>query len=150
MNRRFNTDILFGWPLSSIAYCDLSRTFTTCSYAVETLYPNGLAKGPGKTLYAASSVLGGISHFEIKSDDELALIKFIPVPRVLDNIHVDADGSIYAAAIPKIDAFSAATSTATGVSPSEVWRVANATGSGSFFAGEDQVEVVRATHSGLI
>ncbi|KIM28327.1 hypothetical protein M408DRAFT_329432 [Serendipita vermifera MAFF 305830] len=104
-------DISVFLPLegAGIAYCGLQEG---CSFAVTGLPGiNGISRAPRKTssdfqdqdiFYAAGHEMSGkVFVLERQSDNSLVLTDSIDIGYVLDNIHVDDDGTLYIAAISR-------------------------------------------------
>ncbi|KAK6079508.1 hypothetical protein SCUP234_05677 [Seiridium cupressi] len=62
--------------------------------------PNGLAKGLDGLIYVPSSMLGTIDVFQPQPNGDLVKVDSIDTGYSLDNLSVDQDGNIFAAAIP--------------------------------------------------
>lgn len=79
-----------------MSYCD----DTYCRQVASGLkFPNGLAKGADGLLYVPSSLLGVIDVFKPQASGDLVKIHSIDAGYAVDNLAVDRNGHIYAAAI---------------------------------------------------
>lgn len=89
-----------------VSYCDE----TYCRPVASGLkYPNGLARGTDGLIYVPSSLLGVIDVYEPKPNGDLVKVHSIDAGYAVDNLAVDREGHIYAAAITDpIKFFSAA------------------------------------------
>ncbi|KAF8198075.1 hypothetical protein BJ912DRAFT_845748 [Pholiota molesta] len=94
--REFN---MFSWKKdTSVGYCD---TDTGCKYAIQNMHGNnGIARAPNGTIYVADSSTGGLSILEPQADNTLVLTDIVPVDRGMDNLAVDSEGYVWAAAFP--------------------------------------------------
>jgi len=83
----------------TISHCILSGA---CRRVASNLkFPNGLVIGKDKRLYVPSSATGKISVYDIADDYDLTLADTIDTELPLDNLSVDSEGAIWAAAFPK-------------------------------------------------
>ncbi|KAJ3785174.1 hypothetical protein GGU10DRAFT_428119 [Lentinula aff. detonsa] len=84
---------------TSVGYCHLDRG---CKVAASGLHGNnGIVKALNDTVYVASNTGGKISVFEWQGDDSLLLTDVVPIGQVLDNLSLDNEGNVWAAAFPK-------------------------------------------------
>jgi len=120
------------FPTSNVQYCNTEGTIsgTHCYTAADGLnYPNGITKGPGRTFYVSSSAKGLIYVMSQAVDNRFLLVETIKVGKIIDNLHVDEQGHIYAAVITKLKAFQESTKDAihrrTVVQPVQAIRVSN-------------------------
>lgn len=67
-------------------------------------FPNGLALGKDGLLYVPSTISGNLQVYNIESNSEIQKIHTIKVPYALDNVSPDANGDLWIAAIPDLDA----------------------------------------------
>lgn len=91
-----------------------------------------MARGPGNTIYSASTLAGDVRHWDIQADHTLALIDQFKVPRPIDNIVVDAvTGNIFVTTLPKILDFIKASSpegyAVDHRAAVEIWKISNDT-----------------------
>jgi len=126
-------EILFlDSPLNGVVHCSFDQTTLHCIPALHGRYqfPNGIAKGPGNTIYMSNTLNAYLRWLEIQPDNTLVVKAEIKVPRVIDNLYVTSSGSVFIAAIPSISRFQNLMAELhqekfTLVSPSEVWKVSN-------------------------
>jgi hypothetical protein len=86
--------------VSSVGYCDIENG---CHYAIQNMQANnGIAMAPNGTFYVANSMKGGLSVLESQADKTLVLTDFVPTDRPMDNLSVDSEGFVWAAAFPDI------------------------------------------------
>lgn len=106
----------------SIAYCGANNK---CNIAADHgfNFPNGMVIGKDDLYYVPSSVTGKISVHSLKPDLTLSKITDIKVGMPIDNLSVDADGDIFAAAFPKALKMVAALDNPELTVPSTVWRI---------------------------
>jgi len=96
------------FPSSDVVYCDIS--VPNCYVAAEGLnYPNGITKGPGHLFYVSSSAKGLIYVMHQDTDHRFLLLETIKLGKVIDNLHVDEEGHIFAAVITKLKEFQLST-----------------------------------------
>ncbi|POW16236.1 hypothetical protein PSTT_01441 [Puccinia striiformis] len=112
-------------------------------------HPNGIAKGPGDSIYMVTSYDPFLRVFEMQADHTLALTDELKLPRVADNIYVTPKGSVFIAGIPSLYRFKKRIMGMQEdnfdiLSPSDVWRVSNETGTDAFYGGRLKVEQVFA------
>lgn len=126
--------IFLDSSLNSVVHCSFDQTTLQCIPALHSRhqFPNGIAKGPGNTIYMSNTLNAHLRWLEIQQDKTLVVKAEIKVPRVIDNIYVTSSGSVFIAAIPSISMFQSLMGSlhkekSTLVSPSEVWKVSNMT-----------------------
>ncbi|EJD43579.1 calcium-dependent phosphotriesterase [Auricularia subglabra TFB-10046 SS5] len=85
---------------SSVGFCHVD---TGCFLAAEKMPGNnGIVRAPtNNTVYVANSVNGGIRVMETLKNGTLVLKETIPTELGIDNLTLDENGHIYAAAFPK-------------------------------------------------
>ncbi|GAA6062974.1 hypothetical protein JCM10212_005733 [Sporobolomyces blumeae] len=145
-----NFEMIHAEP-STIVHCDASRDEPDCVVAVDGVtYPNGIARLPNtSTLYAASTMTGEISMFEIQSDHTLfPLPGTISLDRPIDNIHLSpSSGALYAATFPKMLGFMRAAKTggrdaeAMKRNPVEIWKIEEEKGEGRFYGHQHKTSL---------
>ncbi|GAA6022443.1 hypothetical protein JCM10207_004393 [Rhodosporidiobolus poonsookiae] len=118
---------------SDIVYCDFSSPTTHCKVAADNVvYPNGITKGAGDTLYSASTLGAHVKVWSINADDTLSLVQTLSLARPFDNLHYDAPtNTVYAMALAKMLDFGEVGKTgglSGATSAVEVWRVRKAEG----------------------
>lgn len=119
--QRRELDIILGG--GSIAYCGAD---SKCHIAAEGgfNYPNGIVKGKDGLYYVPSSITGRISVYALNADLTLTKLTDIKVGMPIDNLSVDAEGDVFAAAFPKVLKLMAALDApSTIVVPSTIWRI---------------------------
>lgn len=142
-------EVLYGEP-SDLVYCDASGEVPLCKIAATGLtFPNGMARGPGNTIYSASTLAGDVRHWEIQADHTLALIDQFKVPRPIDNIVVDAvTGNIFVTTLPKILDFIKASSpegyAVDHRAAVEIWKISNDTSAQQYYGASKKIEIVFA------
>ncbi|PPQ95320.1 hypothetical protein CVT26_008165 [Gymnopilus dilepis] len=93
-------DPILGTSKSSVGHCDIEKG---CHYAIQNLQgSNGIAKAPNGTFYVANVISGGVSVLEAQADNTLVLTDFIPTDRPMDNLSIDSEGFLWAAAFPDV------------------------------------------------
>ncbi|PPQ78885.1 hypothetical protein CVT24_012272 [Panaeolus cyanescens] len=96
---------LLGHAGTSVGYCSAtSSSKWSCHFAIEKLHgANGIARSPNpanKTVYVANAYAGGLYILEEVEGKKLVKKEVAPTDRGMDNISVDADGHVWAAAFP--------------------------------------------------
>ncbi|KAA1133757.1 hypothetical protein PGTUg99_012133 [Puccinia graminis f. sp. tritici] len=136
--------------IDSIIFCSFQDELN-CLPAVSGKHPhpNGIAKGPGDSLYMVTTFDPYLRVYEIQADYTLALTDELKLPRVVDNIYVTPKGSIFMAGIPSLYRFKKRLlgmqeGNFDILSPSDVWKVSNETSSDAFYGGRLKVEQVLA------
>ncbi|POV99293.1 hypothetical protein PSHT_13598 [Puccinia striiformis] len=136
--------------IDSIIFCSFKDELN-CLPAVSGKHPhpNGIAKGPGDSIYMVTSYDPFLRVFEMQADHTLALTDELKLPRVADNIYVTPKGSVFIAGIPSLYRFKKRIMGMQEdnfdiLSPSDVWRVSNETGTDAFYGGRLKVEQVFA------
>jgi len=110
-------------------------------------HPNGIAKGPGDSLYMVTTYDPYLRVFEMQADYTLAPTDEVKLPRVVDNIYVTPKGSVFLAGIPSLYKFKKRLMAMQEgnydlPSPSDVWKISNETGSDAFYGGRLKIEQV--------
>lgn len=147
--RRFEP-FLTDSEFDSIIFCSFKEELN-CLPAVSGKHPhpNGIAKGPGDSLYMVTTFDPYLRVFEMQADHTLALTDELKLPRVADNIYVTPKGSIFFAGIPSLYRFrkrilGMQEGNFDILSPSDVWKISNETSSDAFYGGRLKVELVLA------
>ncbi|PLW16205.1 hypothetical protein PCANC_12536 [Puccinia coronata f. sp. avenae] len=130
-----NLDMFFlDSALNSVIYCSYDQSMMQCIPALHGRhhFPNGIAKGPGNTIYMANTLNARLRLLEIQPDHTLVIKEDIKVPRIIDNLYVTKSGSVFIAAIPSVLKFQSMLGESHKeksalVSPSEVWKFSNLT-----------------------
>ncbi|KAA1099288.1 hypothetical protein PGT21_001481 [Puccinia graminis f. sp. tritici] len=129
-----NLEMLFlDSALDSVVHCSFEESVHCISaFHGRHQFPNGIAKGPGNTIYMANSLNAHLRLLEIQPDNTLRLKEEFKVPRIIDNLYVTSAGSVFIAGIPSILKFQAILGELNKenyslVSPSEVWKFSNKT-----------------------
>lgn len=136
--------------INSVIFCSFEDELN-CSVAVSGKHPhpNGIARGPGDSLYMVTTFDPYLRAFEMQADHTLALTDELKLPRLADNIYVTRKGSIFFAAIPSFHKFKklligVQNNNFDLISPSEIWKISNETSSDAFYGGRLKVEQVLA------
>jgi len=134
--------------IDSIIFCSFKDELN-CLPAVSGNHPhpNGIAKGPGDSLYMVTTYDPYLRVFEMQADYTLALTDEVKLPRVVDNIYVTPKGSVFLAGIPSLYKFKKRLMAMQEgnydlPSPSDVWKISNKTGSDAFCGGRLKIEQV--------
>ncbi|PLW06057.1 hypothetical protein PCANC_25588 [Puccinia coronata f. sp. avenae] len=134
--------------IDSIIFCSFKDEIN-CIPAVSGKHPhpNGIAKGPGDSLYMVTTYDPYLRVFEMQADHTLALTDEVKLPRVVDNIYVTPTGSVFLAGIPSLYKFKKRLMAMREgnfdmPSPSDVWKISNETGSDAFYGGRLKIEQV--------
>ncbi|RDW67650.1 hypothetical protein BP6252_09046 [Coleophoma cylindrospora] len=124
---RFDLEFLLG--TGSIGYCSPPASNTDprkCDIVSsgDFYFPNGIVLGHDGLIYVAHSATGKVSVHK-PSTSGLEKVAEIPLKVTLDNLSVDANGDVFAAAMPHI--FKTLTATSSkgngGAAPAAVWRI---------------------------
>jgi hypothetical protein len=106
----------------TVAYCN----FTSCHIAADRgfTFPNGMVKGADGMYYVPNIFANKISVMELGSDLMLKETAVIRVGMPVDNLSVDENGDLWAAAFPKAPEMSAALADPFNKHPrSTIWRI---------------------------
>lgn len=95
---RRKLDIFLGG--GSVGYC--SRNQCNIAWNSGFNFPNGLVKGRDGLIYVPNTIDGTIDVFSLGEDHMLKQVNHIVVGLPLDNLSVDKNGVIFAAAFPKV------------------------------------------------
>ncbi|KDR75055.1 hypothetical protein GALMADRAFT_523479 [Galerina marginata CBS 339.88] len=139
---------LLGSKSTSVVYCHIAEG---CKYALPNTHAsNGIASAPNGTVYVANSIYGGVIVLERQTDNTLVLTESIATDCAIDNLSVDADGQLWAAALPK--ALMALNHIAHPElsSPSAAYRISINTGVNAFYGEKYKVETVFADDGSLM
>ncbi|KAF8971109.1 hypothetical protein BDZ97DRAFT_1787754 [Flammula alnicola] len=132
---------LLGRKSSSIGYCHIEEG---CKYALtKTHASNGITRAPNGTLYVGDSVEGRVDVLEQQADDTLVITDSIKTDYFIDNLAVDADGQLWAAAIPFFMLAGKHMANPSLLSPSAALRLSINTGPNSFYGEKFRVENAR-------
>ncbi|EXJ87889.1 hypothetical protein A1O1_04816 [Capronia coronata CBS 617.96] len=83
-----------------VSYCSADGV---CKRVASGLrFPNGLHLGSDGLLYVPSAAVGGITVYQPSSDGTLKKVHYIDLNYPIDNLSEDANGDIFAAAMPKV------------------------------------------------
>ncbi|KIM45407.1 hypothetical protein M413DRAFT_17405 [Hebeloma cylindrosporum] len=89
---------LLGRSSTSVGYCHVE---SGCHFAIQKMHGNnGIARAANGTFYVANCLKGGLYVLEEQADNILLLKDFVPVDRGMDNLSIDSDGFVWAAAFP--------------------------------------------------
>lgn len=85
----------------TVGYCHRNRCkIASVNYRFK--FPNGLVRGRDGLIYVPSTIDGSIGVFTLTADHLLEKISTIETGLPLDNLSVDKNGDIFAAAIPQL------------------------------------------------
>ncbi|KIX03403.1 uncharacterized protein Z518_06955 [Rhinocladiella mackenziei CBS 650.93] len=106
-----------------VSYCSASGSCKQVASGFK--FPNGLHLGSDGLLYVPSIGVGGITVFKPSPDGSLVRVHYIDLDYPIDNLSEDANGDIFAAALPKALASLAPFDDPLNATPppSTVWRV---------------------------
>ncbi|KDE03691.1 hypothetical protein MVLG_05822 [Microbotryum lychnidis-dioicae p1A1 Lamole] len=140
---------IFYHVRSDIIHCDFASGETKCIVAAEGVYnPNGIAMGAQNKLWQASSGEPVLTVYEIQSGDHTLIpTDRIPVGRIMDNLHVADDGSVYVNTFPHPLHWVKAAATAgrnKHLAPTEAWRISNNTDESRHLGNKYKVELAFA------
>ncbi|KAJ3829430.1 hypothetical protein F5880DRAFT_430383 [Lentinula raphanica] len=126
---------------NTVGYCHLERG---CKIVATGLHSNnGIAKASNGTVYVASNLGGAVSIFERQEDESLLLTDVVPLGQLLDNISLDNEGSIWAAAFPRAqDIIEHLTKNPKHRSPVAAFKISANLGPRSFYGEKYIVEKV--------
>ncbi|KAG4420528.1 hypothetical protein IFR04_006348 [Cadophora malorum] len=85
----------------NVAYCHRNRC-KIASSGINFKFPNGLVRGHEGLIYVPTTIDGSISVFTLTADHNLQQVNKIETGFPLDNLSVDKNGDIFAAAIPQV------------------------------------------------
>jgi len=102
---------------------------------------NGIKKSlTNDTYYVANSRLGGVSVLERQADDSLILTDYMPTDRPLDNVSIDKNGHVWAAAPEAVKLAQQQLKDPSVVTSSSAFRFSINTGPDSFYGQKYKVE----------
>lgn len=131
---------LLGLARTSVGYCHVDNG---CKISVAGLLGNnGITRSQNGTIYVGSMKIGHISIFEEQSDHSLVLTGVITTDHLLDNLSIDEDGALWAAAVPSALRWLSALSDPAKVAPSSALRVTKNVGKSAYFGEKLKVEKV--------
>ncbi|KAJ7829138.1 hypothetical protein B0H13DRAFT_2679930 [Mycena leptocephala] len=116
---------------ASIGYCHIDKGCKLAATGLPT--NNGLASTGNGTWYLASTFNGGIRVFEEGNDNDLVLVDTIPTKYGMDNLSIDKNGAVWAAAFPKMFTLLKQMTDMDARAPSAVFRLAANTGADKFY-----------------
>jgi len=116
---------------SSIGYCHIDKGCKLAATGLPT--NNGLASTGNGTWYLASTFNGGIRVFEEGNNNDLVLVDTIPTKYGMDNLSIDKNGAVWAAAFPKMFPILKQMTDIDAHAPSAVFRLAANTGADKFY-----------------
>ncbi|PPQ93825.1 hypothetical protein CVT25_013534 [Psilocybe cyanescens] len=129
-----------GHKNASVGYCHLDQG---CKFArSKTHSSNGITRAANGTVYVADSLFGGVTVLEGQVDNTLVVVDSIITELVIDNLAVDADGQLWAAAVPRGLLAKKHMANPSLVSPSSVYRISINTGVNAFYGEKYRVEKV--------
>jgi len=130
---------LLGLARTSVGYCHVDEG---CKIAMGGLRgSNGIVRALNGTVYVASSLSGKINVFEEENDHSLVSGDVIALGRSVDNLSIDTNQALWAAAIPDGLAFISAYYNLERVAPSSAIRITNNVGKEVFFG--EKLKVVK-------
>ncbi|KAF9482226.1 calcium-dependent phosphotriesterase [Pholiota conissans] len=128
---------MLGRRSSSVGYCHIDEG---CKIALSnTFTSNGITAAPNGTIYVANGIGGIVDAFEPQTDNTLALTDSIKTDYILDNLSVDADGQLWAAAVPKMWSALQHMKSPSKLSPSMALRISINTGPNAFYGEKYKV-----------
>ena len=86
----------------SISYCDKDSKCKRVDIGYR--FPNGLALGKDNLLYVPSTIAGNLQVYSIEPNKDIKKIHTIKIPYPLDNVTPDANGDLWIATLPDLDA----------------------------------------------
>ncbi|TFK25229.1 calcium-dependent phosphotriesterase [Coprinopsis marcescibilis] len=131
----------FGYAATSVTYCNVDEG---CKFAIQNMHSNnGIAQAPNGTVYVVSCIGATLSVLEKQADNTLFVTDIIKSELPLDNIQIDSEGHVWAAAFPKGFDLLKHFTDPTGVkSATSVVRFSINTGPGSFYGEKYRIEKV--------
>ncbi|KAJ5043078.1 uncharacterized protein L3040_004465 [Drepanopeziza brunnea f. sp. 'multigermtubi'] len=96
---RQSLDVIIGG--GAVIYCHRNRCHNASPDSKLKL-PNGLVRGRDGLIYVPSSIDGTVAVFELTADHLLEKIRTIETGFPLDNLSVDKNGDLFAAAFPRL------------------------------------------------
>ncbi|KAF9010662.1 hypothetical protein BDQ17DRAFT_1387867 [Cyathus striatus] len=131
-------DMFLGRKSTSVGYCHIDNG---CKLAITRMHGNnGIAQAPNGTIYVANSLWGGLSILEPQSDNSLVLVDHIKTDRGMDNVSVDSNGYVWAAAFSNAFALLKYFGDPTYPSPSSALRFSINTGPNAFYGEKYKIE----------
>ncbi|KAF9893430.1 hypothetical protein FE257_010742 [Aspergillus nanangensis] len=131
--------------LGSVSYC--SSESGECHFAStgKVYLPNGITRNPASGLvYLAESGTGSVTVHQLTEDRRLVKIDQVPLGMSLDNVSIDPEGNVFAAAFPDIRQFMKAFHDPYGtVAPSTVMMIRKRKDMDGTSGGKDRYEVVK-------
>lgn len=85
----------------AVGYCHRNRC-KIASSAYKFKFPNGLVRGREGLIYVPSTIDGSIGVFALTADHNLQKVNTIEAGLPIDNLSVDKNGDIFAAAFPQL------------------------------------------------
>ncbi|KAF8198076.1 hypothetical protein BJ912DRAFT_56680 [Pholiota molesta] len=129
---------MLGRKSSSVGYCHIDEG---CKIALSnTFTSNGIVTAPNGTIYVANGIGGVIDAFERQTDNTLVVTDSIKIDYIIDNLSIDADGQLWAAAVPKLWTAFQHMKSPSLPSPSLALRISINTGPNAFYGEKYKVE----------
>jgi hypothetical protein len=123
----------------SVGFC--SRNHCNIAFSAGFAMPNGLARGRDGLIYVPSTARGVIDVFSLGQNHKLTKLDTINIGMPPDNLSVDQNGDIFAAAFPKLYQFAGQTDRPFEVHPAAaVYRIRRA-GKGHLEGHDAEYEV---------
>ncbi|CUA74442.1 hypothetical protein RSOLAG22IIIB_05551 [Rhizoctonia solani] len=122
---RRHLDAMFWLKTTFVGYCHVTHG---CKKASVSLYgSNGIARAPDGSILVGSYRVGQLTVHKPKEDKTLEHVQTIQTEFPLDNLALSADGSIIAAAFPKLHLLAESMINVSTTAPSAVLRISSAT-----------------------
>ena len=121
-SKRRELDLFIGG--GSATYCSLSTGACSMAATAGFTMPNGLVRGADGLFYIPSSFIDNIRVMALQDDNTLKQVDVIHLGMPVDNLSVDENGDIWAAAFPKVMRFLDTFGDPHGIdSPSTIWKI---------------------------
>ncbi|KAJ1304411.1 hypothetical protein OPQ81_005559 [Rhizoctonia solani] len=127
---RRHIDAMFWLKTTFVGYCHVT---SGCKRASAPLYgSNGIARASDGSILVGSYRAGQLTVHKPKEDKTLEHVMTINTGLPLDNLALSADGSIIAAAFPKLHLLAESIKNISATAPSAVLRISNGTSNGKY------------------
>ncbi|KJA20041.1 hypothetical protein HYPSUDRAFT_43660 [Hypholoma sublateritium FD-334 SS-4] len=131
---------LIGSKSAFVGYCHVDEG---CRPALSKITStNGITAASNGTIYVANSITGVVEVLERQSDDTLVATDSIKTEYFLDNLSIDDDGQILAAAVPRLPLAGKHMKNPSLTSPTLILRLSINIGSNAFYGEKYKVEKV--------
>ncbi|KAG8778187.1 hypothetical protein FRC12_025117 [Ceratobasidium sp. 428] len=133
--------MILGVKSTTVGYCHVDHG---CKIAADELYgSNGIVRASDGSVWVASTFGGYITVHEQQADKTLVPTEVINVGMPMDNLALSADGSVIAAAFPKLfHYFSGSLKNPDIPSAASVFRISINTGNSGYFGEKYKVEKI--------